>query len=50
MTRQDRTDRVRETIEEELGSSGLEDLLLSGDPEELTRMITDITMECMSGG
>lgn len=41
---------IADRLEEDLGTEGLEDLLLSGDPEELTSKITDITLECMSGG
>lgn len=41
---------IADSLEEDLGPDGLEDLLLSGDPDELTSKITDITLECMSGG
>lgn len=41
---------IADRLEEELGTSGLEDLLLSGDQEKLTQMFTDITLECAAGG
>jgi pimeloyl-ACP methyl ester carboxylesterase len=41
---------IADRLEEDLGTTGLEDLLLSGDPEELTQKVTDITLECMAGG
>lgn len=41
---------IADRLEEDLGTSGLEDLLLGGDPEELTQKITDITLACMAGG
>lgn len=41
---------IADRLEDDLGTSGLEDLLLGGDPEELTQKVTDITLECMAGG
>lgn len=41
---------IANRLEEDLGASGFEDLLLGGDPEELTNKVTDITLECMAGG
>lgn len=41
---------IADRLEADLGSAGLEDLLLSGDSEELTKKVTDITLECMAEG
>lgn len=41
---------IAERLEADLGTSGLEDLLLGGDTDELTQKVTEITLACMDDG
>ncbi len=40
---------IADQLEESMGTTGLEDLLLGGDPNELTNKITEIAQKCMAG-
>jgi pimeloyl-ACP methyl ester carboxylesterase len=38
---------IIESLEEELGASGLEQLLLENDPERITALLTEVTVACV---
>lgn len=40
---------IVEALEEELGASGLEQLLLENDPERITSLLTEVTVACVGG-
>ena len=40
---------IVEALEEELGASGLEQLLLENDPERITALLTEVTVACVGG-
>ena len=39
---------IVDRLTDELGETGLEDLLLGGDPDALTEKVTGITTQCMA--
>ncbi len=41
---------IADTLEEELGTAGLSELLLSDDVDKVTEMVTRITLACTAGG